>query len=435
MNTIAWFIILILAGCPEVSAETLQHKTLQRKEDAIIIAGSELKTLTGARIDSLRVFSSRENKFSPIPYQIDERDAKGNLVLPEGERLNRDDPPGTLDKNDELVFMAKDLGDRIRLDNNDNIKDALELELTDPLTGQQGWAYLLRFGNPPAPSPVDYIDYSAEANRVDSSYYTIGFIPGQLTIDYEAIHGCRGGSNQDIIDRLKLRIKAKLRRHLSGLSFGRTEDDFRLKILSYKDGAIRIIVKGKPKVYLVFGWYLPFESMNEYYYLNHRESLQIINIPVKLSKIFSQFRFQGLMDHNHLARGMTFYNSKNLQGFKIDGKTSEGERNMDLSEYEWMALTGPQGTELNLFERVPGLEKLKRRLIYQDDAELNDPPESEPGTFPTAGYEVDFTEADKGILSFHIRTYFLPSFKPGDEIEYLNIYKHPLELKTKETER
>ena len=53
---------------------------------------------------------------APIPWQLDERDANGDLALDDGAEPMRDDPPGVVDPNDELLWMAADAARRMRDD-------------------------------------------------------------------------------------------------------------------------------------------------------------------------------------------------------------------------------------------------------------------------------------------------------------------------------
>ena len=143
------------------------EKTLQRTTDPVIITGKELPYLMGKDIDNIRVFSFRGGRLQAVPFQVDERNSTGCWVwdvvykkrfvfddedseLPvEREPVRRgpgtvddEDPAGTalLDANDELVLMAKDLGDRVEI--TQHVKEAaliLELEVSDTTNGPKPW--------------------------------------------------------------------------------------------------------------------------------------------------------------------------------------------------------------------------------------------------------------------------------------------------------
>ncbi|MFN2167999.1 MAG: hypothetical protein ACK2U9_17290, partial [Anaerolineae bacterium] len=78
--------------------------------------------------------------WSQIPFQVDEVDASGAYVS------NED---GLLDGNDEVVFMAKDLGGQTTGAPSSSGGQPLAsiwytIEVSDPLVaGAKGWAYVL----------------------------------------------------------------------------------------------------------------------------------------------------------------------------------------------------------------------------------------------------------------------------------------------------
>ena len=100
---LVFFMILVLY----VNAFS-QNNSIDREHDAIVISGEMLATFAGAPIGDLFLYSfdNQSKTFAQIPFQFDERGISGT----DTSFFIADD--GFLDANDELAFMACDLGDR-----------------------------------------------------------------------------------------------------------------------------------------------------------------------------------------------------------------------------------------------------------------------------------------------------------------------------------
>src|SRR5215470_10537162 len=61
--------------------------------------GATLACLNGRAEDQLEVVACHDT-CAPIPWQLDERGADGELALSDGPQANPDDSPGVLDAND-----------------------------------------------------------------------------------------------------------------------------------------------------------------------------------------------------------------------------------------------------------------------------------------------------------------------------------------------
>src|SRR4029453_5255368 len=111
---------------------------------------------------------------APIPWQLDERDERGDFALPEGPQANPDNPPRVIDANDELLWMAADAGRRMRVgEEPDDARCVLEIELGSE--GATGWVYAVAVPAPAARSPVRYVSYDAARDTVEAGRVAIGF--------------------------------------------------------------------------------------------------------------------------------------------------------------------------------------------------------------------------------------------------------------------
>jgi len=420
-------------GCCPQKSMPIEKKTLTRTADPVMIQGQNLKALLGKPIEYLRVYAAQRGVLAPIPYQIDERDLANRLALPEGPRPNLDGDQGRLDGNDELVLMAKDLGDRVaKEDWIPGYEVGLEIEVQDPLTDSRGWAYIFYFLNPPARSPVDYVRYilTSTENTVSTENYLVSSSPESAYYRKLLVTEVGGGNGQNLIR--KTRIEGRVRLEWFFLlgaikTFKRDEDDIEFHITAYKDGPIRIILRGKPELELIMGKKLPSEEVDSIYYVNQLYTTHIIHSPVKISRYCSQATVLGTLDFNENAFGMKFYNSNNPQGVVLDGVMSEAEKNLDRSRNSWSILTGQQGTLLTRLTWGPTLDQLKDTLYYLDTTLLL-PDQKTRLLSARIGYLFDLLSVDKGRHLYQIHFYFPSSYRPGDEVNYLNILDNPLEV-------
>src|SRR5271169_939271 len=104
--TAALCTVAILGRGPTPAVESLPFWRVAR------LAGAALGCLDGHAEGEVEVMACHDT-CAPIPWQLDERDATGELALADGPEPNPDDPPGVIDGNDELLWMAADAGRRM----------------------------------------------------------------------------------------------------------------------------------------------------------------------------------------------------------------------------------------------------------------------------------------------------------------------------------
>jgi len=142
------------------------------------------------------------------------------------------------------------------------------------------------------------------------------------------------------------------------------------------------------------------------------------------------------VDLNRHGFGMRFANSVNPEGFEIDGKTSEAEKNVDTTHDTWRYYAGPPGTSVLRGTYDKRLAKYADfATIYVDDIDAPLPPENFPGQI---GYSYDVSFG-KAMLRRWFMTYFelyvTENFHYLEEAdkqqklqEILNIRENPLEI-------
>ena len=363
-SVLVFFMIPVLSGANAFS----QSNSIDREHDAIVISGEMLAPFAGAPIGDLFLYSfdSQTKVFTQIPFQFDERGISGT----DTSFFITDD--GRLDDDDELAFMASDLGDRdpanppiapgnwlsdvISMTN-----PRVEISLTDVLGSStlsksqglaQGWAYLFRSSSLTKEFTEDYVTYAGPTSggndTVVGETYTVGA-------------GAKGFYNDlflpnapstDLLDRQKIR----------GRLFGPfSEDDFSFNAVEAIDGPVRV-VRNLDLTFLILNVSLPFQYYRSSFTLGGN-----LDIP---SGLITEIRHS--VDLSNNAIGMAFTNANNTD-IPVDGTVDTPNTQIEKSpEFNYTHVTGAQGTIIQVFV-VPDSIGDAQDLFYQDETGINDP--------------------------------------------------------------
>lgn len=427
-------IILSSARCPAAP----------RAADPVVVEASIVSFLHSLPIGKFRAFALKDGAFQPIPFQIDEKVDSERYVFTWGEK-NKKQNGKRLAGFDEIVFMSKDTGERVSLDDAPyDFDKGAEFEILDPLTGEKSYAYLL-YSQKPKDLPlseVDYVDTHGPTKWTRGDYYQVGQSTAKRArtlpniVDYLAIREGAGGNGLNILDRVKFRSKVVA---LGGtVRFGRDEDSFRVAKVAELDGPVRKIVRSKNSVYLAMGITTPPQTYNATFYYNGYITPVYIDIPIDLSTIKALVKtayFRSTLDFNENAVGMRYYNPSHRKGILVDGQPSKAEKDIEKEPFEWEVLAGEQQGAWMMRLVTPPPEEFPLRLncFFEDDASRADPPEEVRGQIGNMGFTVaNVMDAKAGNHKILVYVYFLPFYKPGDEKAYLDIRDHPLQVSANE---
>ncbi len=177
--------------------------TLGREEDPVVLSTAALPQLAGIPISDLKLYTFDGVGWNPIPFQIDERDADGKYVVEDG----------LVDDNDELVFMAGDVGHEAPItawpaDSEAQANPRFQLTATDPLTPtHMGWVYLFQSTTLPL-SPESYVSWDYDTQTAIGQVYTatLGGVDDPAFIGLSDLR--INGAAADILDRQKIRAQA-----------------------------------------------------------------------------------------------------------------------------------------------------------------------------------------------------------------------------------
>lgn len=427
------------------NAAVLEKNTMNRFYDPVEIRGEILKDLLGKELSHMRLYSFSGGLLHQVPYQFDEWTSDGFMVVDLGPEANTDLGNGLLDKQDMLVFMARDSGDRV---SNacwpEGVKQGVEIEVLDPLTKGKGWYYLLFF-NDHAPditfSNKDIVEYDEEF-RLNSATYVVhgtnrrwkGKLYKLLSHKQAWTTEEAGGDGKNLIDRLKYRFKARL---LFGtIKLKSNEDKLIGEATKIKTGPVRNVARQWIALTLPLGLKSPRFYSDSYCYDTLAFTAFQTDMPFNPGYVVTDFRMIFGHDmHPRNAFGMTWYNSNNTDGYLIDGVMSPMETRHDDSKDTWRCTVGPGGWSFyrSVWDEFYS-SQADIKVHYSDDRETLRPPEYYPG-------DIGYSYTESTVKSLKPRKYHfqVDSFVPYhfydpnglrmDVIQELNnIRDHPIQV-------
>lgn len=407
-----------------VQGITLGHAgtTLKRTIDPVIINGKNCEFILGHPINNYNLYSFKDDKPIMIPFQID-KIINGNYVLTAGKEKSKN-TNNNFDKDDELVFMAKDAGDKIK---NHKFKDALscaEIEVTDPETLDKAWVYLVAHRTATQKSTVDYVNYDAGKLTITAENYIAAFNKEHpVAASYYAFSNGLGGNGANIIDRVKVRILMAS----MGITLNYTEENIKVKEYGYIDGPVRVIVHTKNITPLILGIPASSTEQDTIYYYTYAEFPFAAKFPIKPSV----FRATVIDDFRN-CMGWKFYSSTNLAGQVIDGKMDDSDKSLNLAPWKWSVISNDK---FAFWSRCisPAGSPVKVYLYYNDNANAVDKHEYVKGELPGIGsdFKEGWTNLKTNSIKFNLVHFFTKSYIPGMEKEITNVHDNPLKASIK----
>ncbi len=402
--------VAVLLCLPSLAAD------LQRPYDPVVVEGRGLPLLVGAPVGHVRLYAYRASsgQWEPIPFQIDERD---NLYTYFAPPYN-----GVLDSLDEVVFMARDVGDLAPED--EWVADPLAranvrylVTVIDTLGGlRRGYVYAYLSADLPA-SPVQYVTYNHANDMVSGVSYTIqngvkGF-PDFLAINAEV-----GGDSLDFLDRLKFRLQV----NVYGLNIEPFTEDhpwISLRRVDYCGGPVRLMraqvllfsgsvlgVSFTDSLRLVTTYYPHFSYMST----GDRSLVQIPNVSLRM------LRFS--YDLNPRAYGMIFYNPWNVAGNRVNAIEAAGfDATLVWPGLNWYLIVADPSYSGSVLRNasIVGILGLggapisdRYRLFYRDNASAESPNTGEDGSYGETGIILEDNDTMQGRLNLTYWSYYFP---------------------------
>lgn len=399
-------------------ARTVESKTLDRLHDPVIVRTAALEGVPDRETGRFRLYAARRGSLEPIPFQFDERGADGELVLSEDGA----ETEFTFDGDDELVFMAKDTGDRVAEAALPATSDAaLEIEVTDRSRAAQGWAYLVHFhADPPPRSPVRYASFDPASQEARALSYQVSYSHDRSnSLSGLRIPPAAGGTGESLIDRLAMRISPTFSLLLTTFHLSFTEKSFSVVPDGVKNGAVRAVRRVRQSLDLgrLFPE-IPNGRVYTHYYFSSFRTPSRFSIPWLVLKTLRDFRFESVNELATEGDGMRYWDAANPEGIPFTGSDRPAGADGD---HDWWVVSGSRGTCLHTLVipedwRAWGI---KRGIVFREG--LRD---------SGAGYTLlSMTNLRRpGTYELGAAFVVMPRpYQPGDESEALAGFRHPLE--------
>lgn len=420
-NQFVIFMIICLIPVSEGFARIQNYEQSYRYYEAVEVPGELLEGTVGRPLSSLALYSYSENGFEQVVCQLDEKTSNGSYIFTHGKENNKDESNGIFDRQDLLVFMARDAGEMAPADTMPEMaENIIPIELRDPLTGDTYYVYFASFKDQ-APifefKPYITVDDSeGKFNIRSNSFGYDGLIKNKgkksqtftVFMDKFWLNPEIGGNGQNIIDRQKVRGKIRFLGGLVKVGFG--EEMVNGGVVAYKKGPVRI------NVHSVMYPKFPMGIKGPKFYIDTVmiDTITLIRtimgVPFNPGALITDMTLSFGQELSENAKGMIYYSSENPEGFLIDGKKSKKEKKYSTAKNKWYLVVGPQGSQIQKTVFDPKfLVKGEESSIFNDDETDKHPPENFPGDIGATFDQLKIKALASGI--YHIDTTgFMPDF-------------------------
>ena len=284
------FLLLALLAVAALASRA-DATQLSRLHDPVVVPVGRLDGIAGSDSAKLRLYRVRDGHWEPIPYQFDARSPDGGLAV-EGPADFR------LDGDDELVFMAKDAGERSTGGEGPEGSDgAVEIELKEPRGDARGYAYLAAFASPPAMAFEPYVTYDADAREARSAFYRVDYAAGRNFFTGVRIPEGAGGNRSNLLRQSRMRGSPTFSLLLADVTLDFTEQNSVVEIEGVRTGAVRSVRRVKLSVDLgpLFPE-LPSGTSYTYHYLTSYSTPTRVKFPWIMVQTLRDFRYENVLD-------------------------------------------------------------------------------------------------------------------------------------------
>ena len=339
------FICLLIATVVLADVDDMRWNS-QRDYEPVVMTGNAISGFLGENVDHIFCYAyhADDEKWVQIPSQIDEKDDSSHVWVPS--------PNNVLDANDEILFMARDMGDRTPHpwtwidDQESRANSRFEIKVEDPnVPGAEAYIYVF-LSSAIQDTATGYMQYTpANPSAADDVASGASYIQGHNVAgipDRWEIPVAAGGNGTDLLDRQKARIY--------GLLYGFIVLDVNENILYDPEEPTMLppeveVVTGKVRVsrrvwYDVLSLY---RFAIPYYFYPYSVECKGASGTIKPSLINTSL-IRTSFDLTSNANGMTFHNNFNSD-ISVDGSPDEVNTQILFKpDYNWNMFTGDQGT-------------------------------------------------------------------------------------------
>ena len=394
-------------------------RTLQRPYDPVVVSTARLVAFPDLHTERFRLFRFDAGRPVEIRRQFDARDANGDVVVAGPAEFE-------FDRNDELVFMAADAGDRADPTAWPATWDrAVEIEIIDPRPGNGGraWAYLAWFQQPPPSSSfAPYVTVDAGARRVRSASYDVEYADARNFFTAIRVAGAAGILGENLLRQSRMRGSPTFSLFFKNVTLDFTEQNSLVQLDGVRVGPVRAVRRVRLKIDL--GKLIPDLPGGTAYTYHYRDAYVTpsrMRFSSLLLRSLRGFRFENLLEFLPTALPLRFYDGSRPDGVEL---TSDNRHVVQSAEdHEWWVHSSQAGTMVHAL-MIPDRWRdwgVARGTIVQPAGET-------PGGV-SVGYTLEnmtsLREAGSWELS-QVSAVLPRPFRPGDEEEPLAIVRAPL---------
>jgi len=389
----------LLVGQPDTSLATADAPFWE----VASITGETLGCLVGAPSDRVALFACQD-ACAPIPWQLDERDAQGRLALDQGPAPSADDPPGVIDGNDEVRWMAADSGRPMRRDEAPpDARCGVELALRHTEDAAGGWAYAFVLPSTAPRSPTRYVRYDPDRDVISGTRVSLGF--RGATPQYLGLRSGEDGVERSVLDRLKVRAFA---RFLGLIPMRRNEDDLESGFVAWRAGPIRVIRRQRQRIRLGWGIRSPAFGTDTSFYRDFAELPVTLRLNFPPTYFFGGIEIRAALDFRDL-RGWQLLAPGLREPLVVGSMRPQDVERLNALPGDWFALIGSNVQLVQVLGSSPSLATVDRRLFYREQT-APDRPEAERGEMPGVGHRLTRWEhVGSGAHWFSATCYALPA--------------------------
>ena len=398
-----------LSDWPLLDAEPLAATAAwTRTLDPAIITGSQLPLFQGVSLGDLFVYAYDGSTWAEVPFQIDEVEASGTYTTTEDS---------VLDSNDELVFMASDLG--VTAEPHEWLADLdsrgysrYEVSVTNPLnTAEEGWVYVYRSATL-APTFSPYVTWDDTNSRLVAGTYIIGYDP-ESHIGMDSLE--LNGSQVDVLDRSKFRVSGSCYTEEEWQAFEVNEESEDL-LAEFEPPDIQGPVRQGGGTLDDYSWYYASLFENTTQFDASFVDEQCEEVEYKTFRVSDDWR-------NPSESGMapmTFYDSNTPGGVPVDGVYDSIPT---TPVTDWWEVSGARGSLVQL-ATIDGQGATVTNYYW--DVENLDPDDTgDQLSFGDAGYKLAYPDA---VVTMSFANYVLGPHQGNVGNTYRQYYDNPLEV-------
>jgi hypothetical protein len=397
----------LLMGAKALGAQTPQI-AWSRDLEPVVLSADRFPAFAGAPLGELFAYAYSGGGWAQIPFQVDEVDAGGVYTVEDG----------LLDANDELVFMARDLGNEAApwqwiADAEARSHLRYQVAVANPLNpAELGWVYVYR-SSTLAPASADYVAWDAANDRVLAGTYVADFAPA-VHPGLDALE--LNGSGVDALDRSKVRIEATCWVGPIPINATLTEEDLdeQFDATPDVDGPVRVGSGGAQGV----SWFYP--SLYQSQWTMSVGDLEPPPPCTRLDINAVRISVDWLDPSGSGMAPATYFDGNVPGGVPIDGSADSVPA---APATLWKQVSGGQGSAVQVVDVA--LDGGTLSNCYVDDATVDPDDTGDGQSFGDAGFRVD---DPVGQVEIGLLTFILPPGQPNLGVIYQDYFENPLEV-------